>query len=432
MRPPFYVRQLRRDLEAWIAKGLVPATSRDAILESVGAASRTRLDLIFAVLGVILIGAGAMSFVAANWQGMPKLTRLILLFGTMWAAYAIAIYFLTRSRDLIGQAFVLLGVLMFGANIMLIAQTYNINAHFPDGILLWGLGALAVAAITPSRAALAAALALGSLWTWQEYQYFDNVPHWPFLIYWAACAALAFAFSWRPAVHLTILAFLFWFALNTQGLASLLGWTNAESTTIYIFLPLAIWSLLQMFEGRGNAFSITGAHYAFFVFLFSYAVLQLPDNGDQTPGSSWLIFATTTSLVAFVAGFIALIRKSINIVDLLGVAFACATAVAYVFLVKKNDNSLDVPYLAFTLIVILWSLQRGVRTEDRFVINLSTVAFGLWVLYTYFEMFSALMDKAVFFTIGGILLILLSLGLEGLRRRLVADRKPAALQGSAP
>jgi len=431
MRPPFYVRQLRRDLEEWIAKGLVPAASRDAILASAGAGSRTRLDLIFAVLGVILIGAGAMSFVAANWQEMPKLTRLIVLFGTMWAAYAIAIYFLARMRDVVGQAFLLLGILMFGANIMLVAQTYNINAHFPDGTLMWGLGALAVAAIAPSRAPLAAALALGSLWTWQEFQYFDAGVHGAFLIYWAACAALAAAFRWRPAVHLTILALLFWLVLNTQGMAKLLDWSDAEIATIYIFPPLAIWGLLQMFDGRGNAFSITGAHYAFFVFLISYALLQIPDNGGHALASSWLTFAIVTSLIAGAAGLAALLRKSINIVDLLGVGFACVTTVAYVFSVKKGDTSLDALYLAFTLIVILWSLQRGARTEDRFVINLSTVAFGLWVLYAYFEMFSALMDRAVFFTLGGILLILLSLGLEGLRRRLVTDAKPAAVQGGA-
>ena len=36
------------------------------------------------------------------------------------------------------------------------------------------------------------------------------------------------------------------------------------------------------------------------------------------------------------------------------------------------------------------------------------------------------MDKAIFFTVGGILLVLLSLGLEGLRRRLLAEApKPA-------
>jgi uncharacterized membrane protein len=314
---------------------------------------------------------------------------------------------------------------------MLIAQTYNINAHFPDGVMLWALGALAAAVIAPSRAALAAALVLGSVWTWQEYEYFDVVLHIPFLFFWAACAALALVFAWRPGVHLTIIAFLFWFVLNTQGFTHLLDWGDIETTTIYVFTPLAIWALMQLFEARGNAFSITGAHYAFFVFLFAYGMMHFGDNGYKAPDSGWLIFAVTTSLIAFAAGIVGIARKAINIVDLLGIAFACMTAIAYVFLVHKDEHSLDVPYIAFTLIIILWSLQRGVRTDDRFVINLSMVFFGLWVLYVYFVLFDGLMDRAVFFTVGGLLLILVGLGLEGIRRRLVATTPPPASAGAA-
>jgi hypothetical protein len=241
---------------------------------------------------------------------------------------------------------------------------------------------------------------------------------------------MAFVFAWRPGVHLAIIAFLFWFVLNTEGLTHLLGWGDVESTTIYIFVPLALWALMQLFDARGNAFSITGAHYAFFVFLISYGVMHFADNGDKTPDSSWLTFAVATSLIAFVAGVAGVARKAINIVDLLGIAFACVTAIAYVFMVHKDDHSLDVPYLAFTLIIILWSLQRGVRSDDRFVINLSVVAFGAWVLYVYFVLFSGLMDQAVFFTVGGLLLILLGLGLEGMRRRLVGA-KPAVAGGAS-
>src|SRR5262245_41800373 len=109
MRPPFYIRQLKQDLEVWIQKGLVPEESREAILESLGAGSSgRRLDVIFAIFGVILIGAGAMSFVAANWADMSKLVRLVVLFGSMWAAYGVAIWFASSGRGAIGQAFVLL------------------------------------------------------------------------------------------------------------------------------------------------------------------------------------------------------------------------------------------------------------------------------------------------------------------------------------
>ena len=167
MRPPFYVRQLKRDLDDWIARGLVPESSRDTILKLAGADGGMTLSAMIAVLGVILIGAAAMSFVGANWEQMSKLVRLVVLFGTMWLAFGGAAA-LHATRPAMSGALVLLGVLMFGANIMLIAQTYHINAHFPDGILMWGVGAIAAAALAPSRASLAFALVLGGLWTWQE------------------------------------------------------------------------------------------------------------------------------------------------------------------------------------------------------------------------------------------------------------------------
>ena len=68
MRPPFYMRQLKRDLDMWIAKGLVSADSRDAILASVGGGAARRLDVILAVLGVILVGAGADVSLSWSWR----------------------------------------------------------------------------------------------------------------------------------------------------------------------------------------------------------------------------------------------------------------------------------------------------------------------------------------------------------------------------
>jgi uncharacterized membrane protein len=97
-----------------------------------------------------------------------------------------------------------------------------------------------------------------------------------------------------------------------------------------------------------------------------------------------------------------------------------------VMLVQTRGEQFDVLSLVATLIVILWSISRGARMDDRFVINLSFVAFGLWVIYVYFDLFSGLMDQAVFFTVGGILLVLLALGLESMRRSLIAGVKPAA------
>ena len=432
MRPPFYIRQLKQDLEVWISKGLVSAENRDSILASVGAGSSVRsLDVVLAVFGVILIGAGAMSFVAANWASMEKLTRLLVLFGSMWAAYGIAIWFTANNRAAIGQAFVLLGVILFGVNIWYIAQTYNISAHYPDGTLLWGIGALATAALVPSRAALATALVLGGVWTWQETQYFNDILHAPFLVYWAAGAALAWYMNWRPGVHLSALALIFWLVINFESLSRLLGWGDAEILTIYIFVPLALWSATQLLERDANGLALTVGHYAFFFFLVAYGILHHTDMGDHAPATGWIGFAAVLSLASLGAVLAGIPRNVFTVVDALATLFACLTTIAYVFAVGPRGDDLDVPYLACTLLIILWSLGRGTRFDDRFVINLSTVAFGVWFLYTYFELFEGLMDSAIFFTVGGFLLIALSLGLEGIRRRLIAAAKPAATKEAA-
>jgi len=427
MRPPFYVRQLKIDLDAWIAKGLVPSENREAILESIGAGRPARrLELILAVFGVILVGAGVMSFVGANWAAMTKPVRLFVLFGGMWLAYALAIGFIGRGRDLIGQAFVLLGVLMFGANIWFVAQTYNISAHYPNGTLLWAAGALAAAALVPSRASLAAALSIGAYWTWQETIDFDREIHTPFLIFWVLSAGLAWFLNWRPGVHLSALALIFWFVISFKGLQHVLGWSDAEILSLYIFLPLAIWSVTQTFDGGANALTLTAGHYAFFIFLAAFSVLHMTDTGSASATTSWLAFGVVTSIVSVAAVLFAMRRNAATVVDAIGTLLVCLVTVAYVMTVGNDDDRYDVVYLVFALGVIVWSISRGARMDDRFVINLSTVAFGLWVLYTYFELFAGLMDQAVFFTVGGILLIALALGLENLRRHLVAGVKLAA------
>lgn len=422
MRPPFYISQLKRDLEMWIKQGLVPAENRDKILESVSnGSSVSGLETIIAVFGAILIGAGALSFVGANWAEMSKGARLIVLFGSMWLAYAAAIWFYGVARGLIAQAFVLLGVLLFGTNIWFIAQTYNINSHFPDGTLLWGVGALVAAVFVPSRASLATALAIGSYWTWQETIDFDRLIHLPFIAYWAVCAAMATVLAWRPGIHLSALSLLFWLAISFEGIQSVLHWSDAEVISIYVFVPLLVWSITQIREPGPNGISMMVGHYAFFSFLVAFAVVHFTSGVITGSTPTWLGFAVVCTILSLGAVVMSMQRKGANVTDLAGTAFAALATMSYVIVVREDGNQYDVPYLTSTLIVILWSLSRGARLDDRFVINWSVVAFGLWVLYTYFTLFSALMDQAVFFTVGGVLLIVLALALEPLRRSLVAQ-----------
>lgn len=276
----------------------------------------------------------------------------------------------------------------------------------------------------PSRASLAAAIALGAYWTFTETQADDRTIHVLYLIYWAAGAALALQLNWRPAVHLTALALILWFVISREGIQSVLGWSDAEMHSIYILVPLAIWSAMQIFESGANGFTLTTGHYAFFAFLTAFALLHFSGGRAEGPTAAWFVFAALASLAAIGSAVASMQRKGSTALDLAGTAFACAATIAYVMAVERS-NAFDIPMLVATLIVIVWSIARGARVDDRFVVNLSLVAFGFWTLYVYFELFENLLlvNQALFFTVGGVLLIVLALGLEQTRRRLTA--KPA-------
>lgn len=208
----WYRRRIERDLERWQSQGHLTETGAKAIRADLEARSTSfGAPAILAVLGAVLFGLAVMSFVAANWTAMSKLTRMLLLIATLWACYGGAFYLFSRKLDAFAHAAVVAGIAVLGASIMLIAQMYHIHGHTPDAILYWALGALLAAILARSTPALAATFVLIVAWTWSERS-LTEAPHWGFLPLWAATAATAAWMSWRPGLHLAALSLVSWLA----------------------------------------------------------------------------------------------------------------------------------------------------------------------------------------------------------------------------
>ena len=75
------------------------------------------------------------------------------------------------------------GSIIFGAAIALVGQMYHLGDDFAGGLLLWAAGALAAAALTGSRSALAVALAAGCVWSGMRVDEMSDV-HPQFAIFW--------------------------------------------------------------------------------------------------------------------------------------------------------------------------------------------------------------------------------------------------------
>ena len=207
--------RLQSELARWQAEGWVNEVGAAAIRRDL-ASQRTGAGLYgaLAVLGAVLLGFAGMSFVAAHWDNMSKLMRLLLLGGGIAASYAAAYELFRRNLGPFAHAAVLTGIGLFGGSIMLIAQMYHMDGNPPDAVLLWSVGALAAGLLLRSNPALAASIVLICVWSFMTVQMDDKVLHWGFLPMWAIAACGVAITRWRGGMHLLALALSGWIIMS--------------------------------------------------------------------------------------------------------------------------------------------------------------------------------------------------------------------------
>lgn len=172
-------------LYRWAEQGLLTPPQVAAILEHEGWSDLTpgerppsRWALTVSLLGALVLGLGVIALVGANWAAIPGPAKLLGVLGLMLGAYAGGY----RLRDDparagrhlpgVGAALYLLGGVLYGALLALLAQGFQLGVSTDTLQLLWGLGlaALAYAVRLPPALHLALPVAvvipLGGLFGW--------------------------------------------------------------------------------------------------------------------------------------------------------------------------------------------------------------------------------------------------------------------------
>ena len=201
-----YRKRIDGDLVRWREAGWITPEGESAIRKDIEKGVRTLgLANALAILSAVLIGFAVMSFVAANWQDMPRLLRLGMLVAALWASYGLAGFLANRGMTGFAHAAILLGVGIFGGSIMLISQMYHMDGNPADAVLLWAAGAFIAGVVLRSNPSLAFAMVLIVYWGITEALRLDRV-FWPFLVPWALISAAFYWQRWRPGLHLSGLA----------------------------------------------------------------------------------------------------------------------------------------------------------------------------------------------------------------------------------
>ena len=98
--------------------------------------------LVALILGGILLGAGVLLFVAAHWENVSPLVRMIMVLSMLVFFHGLGLLVHDRFPGF-ATAMHAIGTISAGAAIALVGQIFNMQEHWPSAVLLWALCAAA-------------------------------------------------------------------------------------------------------------------------------------------------------------------------------------------------------------------------------------------------------------------------------------------------
>ena len=403
---------LARQAAVWADNGIITAEQADGIVafQAIGRPRRSnalqsgRIVAILATLGAVLVGVGAILFVASNWQEIPKLAKLATVLVGTAAAYA-AGYRLKYSAPeypRIGEALLFLASIFFGAGIFLVAQIYHFNANNPYLHVAWFVGVFPLAYLVRSRAIMALAVVLGFV-------------------------DIGLLLDSRLGIE----------ALNGPWFGAFL---------IFGAMVYAIGLLQGKFRYTGpfaQIYTVLGGLVAFlFVYILTFEGLwkdlvrgfrSYPDVGAG--GWTFIVVISVIAVGALVGTLGLAARRGLGQITLryeagMGVVLILA---AYVTILAQQGSPL--PYvIGFNVVLILMivgAVVAGIVTGREALVNLGLVFFAVDVITRYLEIAAGMFQTSLFFMAGGVLLLVLGLGLERVRKRLLQVSGPQEVRDGA-
>jgi MFS family permease len=164
------INQLDRRLKRWTEAALIDSGTANKIklFETERKHGSEWLVRVALSLGAIMIGAGVLLFVAAHWDTLSPTARFALVL-TMVAGFHIAGAIATERFAMLGVVLHALGTVALGGGIFLAGQIFNLEEHWPGGVMLWALGAVVAWWVRRDAVQGIFAALLIPAWIWGEW-----------------------------------------------------------------------------------------------------------------------------------------------------------------------------------------------------------------------------------------------------------------------
>ncbi len=187
----FHKNFLADELTKWREDGLISDEAARKIAARYDidlSGANERRSFILKLVAYLFLALSLFTLVGANWEELPRAVRLIIVLGILAAVNFSGVLAQKNGKETQATTLFFLGNFCYGAAIVLVAQIYHLGEHMPDGVLLWAVGALALALATRKSIITLQALILGLVWFLMEFE-FSGVSH-GFLLFVIASAAV--------------------------------------------------------------------------------------------------------------------------------------------------------------------------------------------------------------------------------------------------
>lgn len=358
-----YSSRVRVDIARWQQAGLIDAPTADSLARDIEANERKSLSFgsILAMMAALLFGAAILIFVAANWDTVPRLARVLALFAVIVGGYIGGAVLKTRDHAAIGEALWIVAAAAFGGSIALIGQMYHLSGDEASALVTWGTGTALAAVMLRSNPLTVASVGIADAWLFlRGFDYFSRseFPH-TFVVMATMLYAVSFWTRSQPARHLIILSVLFYLVLlitnhGTLQVAIPLVIVSALLFAASVLAPDPVDRIVQL-GGRLPLHSLLG-------FLTGLSMMQF-ELADESTYNSGFAIASVIALAGIVAAIVLAGRESRGLRWLAYAGFAFELAIIYVVTLQSMLDTAGFFLAAAVLLGVLALVI--IRVEKR-------------------------------------------------------------------
>lgn len=405
---------LKNEIPIFIEDGIITSDGAEKLkttyeLDNIEKDGYPLVSSVFFTMGALLISGGVISFVASHWDEISKWWRVALLITLQLTIYFAGYWFeYKRDKPRLGAALTFCGALIFGANIALLAQIFQISGKEYRFYGAWAIGSLLIAWAAESRIIGLLYLLTSFIW-FGEYNEKNNeliVSFYPLAL---AITLLPLARRLNSSVLYTFTFIGMFTSLTTLAAGQL-------SASRYALGVLAIgglftWSsgefyvILNQFKDIADTLRKLGVAIlgvSAYIGSFHWVSENPPDHGSNK--FYWVIPIMVLGVI-WIYRFIKLWPKIDQ--DRKKFAGYVLSALAFIYLALLLEPfSRVLPVIAFNIAALIVAgifIFKGIIEESRFSFWSGTLYVALLIFSRFFEFDSSLLLKSIAFVLCGII-----------------------------